>query len=148
MKAAPSRVRCERPGRSTNPQVSPSRAVTRSTGLQIDVKLQKEDMVYQVCIAGQLAAVDHLVLVAHIHVEVTAKGSVDADEESVLVYSRAGSFARDRTDRIEVHEYFIVGNKSPFRGGRDRNGYAEHLAEPYGSAVRVLDPPLLQPRAA
>lgn len=42
-------------------------------------------MVDEVRIAGQIPAIEHLVLVAHVHIEVLAKGLIDAEKEAVLV---------------------------------------------------------------
>lgn len=52
-------------------------------------------MVYEVCIPMELAAIDHLILVADIHIEVLSKGPVDADKEPVLVDPSPRPFAFD-----------------------------------------------------
>ncbi len=57
----------------------------RRACLQIDEKLQQEDVIDEVRIAGQVPAVEHLVLIAHIHIEVLIKRFVDAEKETVLV---------------------------------------------------------------
>lgn len=50
-------------------------------------------MIDQVCISFKLSAVDHLVLIAEIHIEPGGKGPVDPDKEPILVDPGAGSFA-------------------------------------------------------
>ena len=57
----------------------------RYTRLKIDEELQQKDVIDEVRITGQVPAVEHLVLVAHIHVEVLIKGFVNPEKEAVLV---------------------------------------------------------------
>lgn len=68
--------------------------------LQIDEKLQEKDVVDEVRIAGQVPAVEHLVLVAHIHIEVLIKRFVNAEKETVLIDSCPWALAGRYAHRI------------------------------------------------
>jgi hypothetical protein len=57
----------------------------------------------EIRIAGQVPAVEHLVLVAHVHVEVLTKRFVDAEKESVLIDSGSGTFAGRHAIRVQAH---------------------------------------------
>lgn len=105
-------------------------------------------MVDDVCIAGKAPAIEHLVLVAHVHIEVLVKGFIDTEKEAVLIDSGSWTFASRYTHRIQVDKYFIIGDQRPIRSLWDREIRAEHLAEPHGGAVCMFDPPFLQPGAA
>ena len=85
------------------------------TRLQIDVKIQQDDMVHLVRKIGNRPAVEELILVTGVHIEMFPKRPVDAHEEPVLVESGRWSFTLARTDRVEVDKDFIVGHERPFR---------------------------------
>ena len=57
-------------------------------------------MVDEVGIAGQVPAVEHLVLVAHIHIDVLIKRFVNAEKETVLIDSGSWALAGRYAHRI------------------------------------------------
>lgn len=61
------------------------RGEPRHIRLNIDPKLQQKDVIDEVRIAGQVPAVEHLVLVPHVHIEVLAECFIDAEKEAVLI---------------------------------------------------------------
>ena len=97
-------------------------------------------MVDEVRVTRELATVDHLVLVSEIHIHMLIEGSVDPEEEAVLVNPGARPFARTGTDRIEIDQYFIECDKRPFRSGWNRNIHTKHLTEANRSPIGMLDP--------
>lgn len=105
-------------------------------------------MVDEIRIAWQVPAIEHLVLVAHVHIEVSAKGFIDAEKETVLVKSGPRPFPRGHADRIQVDKHFIIGDQRPIRGLRDGKIRTQHLTESHCGAVCMLDPPFFQPGAA
>lgn len=91
--------------------------------LEIDIKLQEEDVVDQIRISMERSAVEHLVLVADIDIEILIKGLVDTKKESVLIDSGPGPLAStshviDAIDGIEINKYFVVPDNRPVRGHR------------------------------
>ena len=49
-------------------------------------------------------AIEELILVTDIHVEILREGSVNTDKESILIKTRLGS---SHTDRVQVHKDFV-----------------------------------------
>ena len=87
-------------------------------------------MIDEVHIAGQVPAVEHLVLVAHIHIDVLIKRFVNAEKETVLIDSGSGTFSGRYSHRIQVDKNFVIGDERPIRGLWDREIRTEHLPEP------------------
>lgn len=105
-------------------------------------------MVDEVRIAGQAPAIEHLVLVAHVHIEVLAKGFIDAEKEAVLIDSGSRTFADRYANRIQVDKNFIVADKRPVWGDGQGISQPQHLAEAHSRAVRMFDPSFFQSGAA
>ena len=73
-------------------------------------------MVHLVCEVKNRPAVEELILVANVHVEIFRESPVNSDKDSVLIESSGGSFPLGRANRIEVHKNFVIGDDGPFRG--------------------------------
>ena len=80
-------------------------------------------MIDEIRIASDRSAVDHLILVTEIHIEILIECLVDPYEEPVLVDSGAWPFAAvphviDSVDRIEVDKDFVITDERPVRSYR------------------------------
>lgn len=117
-------------------------------GSQIDPKLQQQHVIDQIRVSFKFSVVNHLILVAEIDVDVLAEGFINAEKEPVLVQAGFRPLARDCPHRVEIDEDLIIHDHGPGRGRRNRDIHPKHLAETYGRAVGMLDPPLFQSGSA
>lgn len=72
-------------------------------------------MVHLVCEIRNRPAVEELILITGVHVEMFPKCPVDAHKEPVLVEPGVWSFTLSYTDLVRIDKDFVVSHECPFR---------------------------------
>lgn len=72
--------------------------------LYVDEELKENRVIHLIRKVWNRSAIDKLVLVADVHIEILGEGSVDPDKKSVLIKPCLGP---SHTDGIQVDKHFV-----------------------------------------